>query len=618
MDQEAPTKIKRRASDAKWRANIAHCYDSLKKIIPTPNDYPRKKIPKVLVLKECNQHLNFLEQTITFLLDVCDQSKSDLQKCVTLDSLKDEFACAEQHRKEKVKEGKTTCNKHLAFFNGSNISSCCDSEPSYQLPSPFLKSSGLQLLPEWMFHRMREDLQIELNDRMKRRRDVAIDSIIRYNSAAYPRTKIRKLTPFTEPIAKKEPDEPVNSSSGTALKTNSLTMPSADRPLNAAEAEIAARALDFETPAKQCSSMTEPEENRDLVITSTPNDNASVNRQSAFRIQAASPGFTPIPRLPRTPNSRSEFIAKVDESAHCSELMKGFDEISSKMPRTPKRRRLNIEPSRRVRRRLLLTTYDSPTKVKEPVELRKEHPKCRIRLDRLYPEEQMKTKSSCETLVSPCKHVDNVISSSSISGYAAFHRQVSEQLRIYLPPEKVNSESMNNTILEVWKQLPDDQRNAMVAMAMMGELNKSLSKDLDDIRLEPICDDDFVDVTARSNEIDADVLCAVNDLMNGTVPNLHDALPPQTDGQHTSPPKLNLSTPDFKNLDLSNINESLPWVSGFEMDLFKHMFDEKTLEASSPIALTLADADDWQLINPLDLSVPVNKRLSLNLPLHEE
>ena len=44
---EAPVRLRRRQSDAKWRANVASCYETLKNIIPHNKRASKRQISKV-------------------------------------------------------------------------------------------------------------------------------------------------------------------------------------------------------------------------------------------------------------------------------------------------------------------------------------------------------------------------------------------------------------------------------------------------------------------------------------------------------------------------------------------------------------------------------------------
>ena len=48
------TRVRRRQSDAKWRASVAMCYGIMKNVIPNQKKLGRRKISKV-----CNIHVHF-------------------------------------------------------------------------------------------------------------------------------------------------------------------------------------------------------------------------------------------------------------------------------------------------------------------------------------------------------------------------------------------------------------------------------------------------------------------------------------------------------------------------------------------------------------------------------
>ena len=46
---DLPMKLRRRQSDAKWRASVASCYETLKHIIPVNKRASRRQISKVFI-----------------------------------------------------------------------------------------------------------------------------------------------------------------------------------------------------------------------------------------------------------------------------------------------------------------------------------------------------------------------------------------------------------------------------------------------------------------------------------------------------------------------------------------------------------------------------------------
>jgi len=49
-DEEYMKKFRRRQSDARWRANLASCYETLKLVIPLTTRASKKQISKVVEL----------------------------------------------------------------------------------------------------------------------------------------------------------------------------------------------------------------------------------------------------------------------------------------------------------------------------------------------------------------------------------------------------------------------------------------------------------------------------------------------------------------------------------------------------------------------------------------
>ncbi|XP_064605631.1 uncharacterized protein LOC135470549 isoform X2 [Liolophura sinensis] len=67
--RSVPTKVRRRQSDAKWRASVQSCYESLKLIIPESRRSNKRKLSKAVILQEAECHILYLEDVLTTLLE---------------------------------------------------------------------------------------------------------------------------------------------------------------------------------------------------------------------------------------------------------------------------------------------------------------------------------------------------------------------------------------------------------------------------------------------------------------------------------------------------------------------------------------------------------------------
>ncbi|PVD34028.1 hypothetical protein C0Q70_05290 [Pomacea canaliculata] len=72
---QAPIRTRRRQSDAKWRASVASCYETLKFVIPNKDALPKRKTSKALVLQETEKHIIELEKAISHILSIEAQEK---------------------------------------------------------------------------------------------------------------------------------------------------------------------------------------------------------------------------------------------------------------------------------------------------------------------------------------------------------------------------------------------------------------------------------------------------------------------------------------------------------------------------------------------------------------
>ncbi|XP_052256970.1 uncharacterized protein LOC127862057 isoform X1 [Dreissena polymorpha] len=67
-----PTRVRRRQSDAKWRASVAMCYNVMKHVIPHSKRYSKaskRKLSKALTLKETERHIVSLERNLRDLIE---------------------------------------------------------------------------------------------------------------------------------------------------------------------------------------------------------------------------------------------------------------------------------------------------------------------------------------------------------------------------------------------------------------------------------------------------------------------------------------------------------------------------------------------------------------------
>lgn len=60
---QAPIRTRRRQSDAKWRASVASCYETLKFVIPNKDALPKRKTSKVRTFVEENSNSHVTMKT---------------------------------------------------------------------------------------------------------------------------------------------------------------------------------------------------------------------------------------------------------------------------------------------------------------------------------------------------------------------------------------------------------------------------------------------------------------------------------------------------------------------------------------------------------------------------
>lgn len=104
-DSPMQAKAKRRQSDAKWRASVATCYDTLKYVVPNVKNMTKRKVSKALILQESEKHIKELEAAVIHLLEteskkngkaVFWEEDSVWSPC-TLEKLRQDFAQKQQN-----------------------------------------------------------------------------------------------------------------------------------------------------------------------------------------------------------------------------------------------------------------------------------------------------------------------------------------------------------------------------------------------------------------------------------------------------------------------------------------------------------------------------------------
>ncbi|KAL5007111.1 hypothetical protein ScPMuIL_015917 [Solemya velum] len=99
-----PMRVRRRQSDAKWRASVAKCYDTLKYVIPDCRKQSRRKVSKALILQETEKHIINLEKKLKEVLDIRARNQGKIAihtngegvYPASLDSVKKEYVQIQQ------------------------------------------------------------------------------------------------------------------------------------------------------------------------------------------------------------------------------------------------------------------------------------------------------------------------------------------------------------------------------------------------------------------------------------------------------------------------------------------------------------------------------------------
>ncbi|XP_045175134.2 uncharacterized protein LOC123536222 isoform X2 [Mercenaria mercenaria] len=100
-----PTRVRRRQSDAKWRASVAMCYNIMKNVIPNQKKLGRRKVSKALTLKETERHIVNLERKLRELIEerapmcgkvIMIEKEDNCMVPATFDDIKQDFA-TKQH-----------------------------------------------------------------------------------------------------------------------------------------------------------------------------------------------------------------------------------------------------------------------------------------------------------------------------------------------------------------------------------------------------------------------------------------------------------------------------------------------------------------------------------------
>lgn len=131
-------RVRRRQSDAKWRASVAMCYETLKTIIPNNEKMSKRKISKAYILQETEKHIVNLERTLQEILDqkVKMKDKAALYRTeqglveANLGDLKNQFSFKQKelYHQNYTQRKRSRCNIPSDMESGliSLRSSMCD------------------------------------------------------------------------------------------------------------------------------------------------------------------------------------------------------------------------------------------------------------------------------------------------------------------------------------------------------------------------------------------------------------------------------------------------------------------------------------------------------------
>lgn len=147
-------RVRRRQSDAKWRASVAMCYETLKTIIPNNEKLSKRKISKAYILQETEKHIVNLERTLQEILDqkVKMKDKAALYRTeqglveANLGDLKNQFSLKQKelYHQNYTQRKRSRCNVPSDMESGliSLRSSMCD---FVVLPTECLKTDLRQV-----------------------------------------------------------------------------------------------------------------------------------------------------------------------------------------------------------------------------------------------------------------------------------------------------------------------------------------------------------------------------------------------------------------------------------------------------------------------------------------
>ncbi|KAL8572831.1 hypothetical protein ACOMHN_025006 [Nucella lapillus] len=140
---QVPVRTRRRQSDAKWRASVASCYETLKFVIPNGKTLPKRKASKSLILQEVEKHIGNLERAVSRLLNVeaHEQGQGVLWKKgenwspATVEDFQNDFAKQQKHIFHQSTQGRR-CYNMLHDIQEEIISMSVDSGHLAFLPLP--------------------------------------------------------------------------------------------------------------------------------------------------------------------------------------------------------------------------------------------------------------------------------------------------------------------------------------------------------------------------------------------------------------------------------------------------------------------------------------------------
>ncbi|ESO97536.1 hypothetical protein LOTGIDRAFT_228205 [Lottia gigantea] len=502
-----PVRVRRRQSDAKWRASVASCYDTLKLVIPNANKLSKKKVSKALILQETERHINHLEYTLSqlFNLKAPELGKTVLWKegetyhPASLNDIKSDFEEKQSEIFSQSSHGRRRYHL-LSDIEGQLVDMTVNFEKlsivtrignmvlqanrnNIQKGLPSTTVNNVNKNRTYYSHGLLDGHIIPLAGDTKKVEMLMVQNIDDEDDV---HTVPIQLTPEKSHPA-------LNNSSDPSMAA--LSDPYLNSPLYISETDVLLASPKLAKVTKQLNFSSSFESSTDFL-----EESATPMKTASFSL-----GFTPV-KLPseseeeeenerETEEDHSQAEIKEEDNLICLETFDTDDSCDVQTEKTPDNRESILESS---------LFHDSPQKLscKRKLNLDRELPrhrreegyvpKCRRRLESMFSDQPAESSSKRNNNLPIINGVfDKDADCSDFDGYFLFYHQMASQLEGFMSRSEIASPSVASMVSGLWNTMPKEDKDTLATLAQLQtpvetiSSQSSLSDDLQELDVKP-------------------------------------------------------------------------------------------------------------------------------------